>query len=79
MGTSPQEVNSEANRDFQLTAQELQVIALIAAGCTDEDLARKLGIRQVAAKRHLTKILGKVGALNTLDLMLMAAYYRWIN
>jgi DNA-binding NarL/FixJ family response regulator len=62
-----------------LTARELQVIALIVAGYTNRDLARKLKISQNTAKHHLGNIFDKLGVSNRLELVLYAIDNRLVN
>jgi DNA-binding CsgD family transcriptional regulator len=50
----------------------MEVIALIVAGYTNKDLARKLGISENTAKHHLTNIFDKLGVSNRLELVLYA-------
>ena len=75
----PQHRASEATRDFGLTSRELQVIALIVAGYTNKDLARKLGISEHTVKHHLTNTFDKLGVSNRLELVLFAIDHRLIN
>ena len=63
---------SVGRQDFGLTARERQVIALVSAGYTNKDLARKLGITENTAKYHLTHIIDKLGVCNRLELVLFA-------
>ena len=69
---------SEASRDFGLTSRQKQVIALIVAGYTNKDLARKLDISEHTAKHHLTNIFDKLGVSNRLELVLFAIDHRLI-
>jgi DNA-binding NarL/FixJ family response regulator len=61
-----------ASRNFGLSSRETEVIALIVAGYTNKDLARKLGITENTAKHHLTNIFDKLGVSNRLELVLYA-------
>lgn len=65
--------------DFGLTSRETQVIALIVAGYTNKDLARKLGISEHTAKHHLTNIYDKLGVSNRLELVLYAIDHRLVD
>jgi two-component system nitrate/nitrite response regulator NarL len=66
-------------RDFGLTSREMQVIALIVAGYTNKDLARKLRISEHTAKHHLTNVFDKLGVSTRLELVLFAINHRLIN
>ena len=46
---------------FGLTAREAEVALLLAAGERDRDIARRLGISHVTARRHVEHVLGKLG------------------
>ncbi len=70
---------SGSRRDFGLTSREKQVIALVCAGYTNIDLARKLGISENTAKHHLTNIFDKLGVYNRLELVLFAADHQLVN
>jgi LuxR family transcriptional regulator, maltose regulon positive regulatory protein len=47
-----------------LTARELEVLALLAAGTTNQDIAGELVISLDTAKKHVSHVLGKLGAAN---------------
>jgi two-component system, NarL family, nitrate/nitrite response regulator NarL len=51
-----------------LSARELEVVAAIVAGCTNDEIARTLQISVKTVKRHLTSIFSKVGTSNRLEL-----------
>jgi len=76
---NPSQSLSAGSPDFGLTSREKQVIALIGAGYTNKDLARKLGISEHTAKHHLTNIFDKLGVSNRLELVLYAIDHRLIS
>ena len=45
-----------------LTAREVDVLRLVAAGQTNVDIAGRLGVSPVTVKTHVTRILAKLGA-----------------
>jgi DNA-binding CsgD family transcriptional regulator len=57
----------------------MEVIALIVAGYTNKDMARKLGISENTAKHHLTNIFDKLGVSNRLELVLYAVDHALIT
>jgi DNA-binding CsgD family transcriptional regulator len=63
---------SGGRRDLGLTVRERHVIALVAAGYTDMDLAQKLGISESIAKYQLTNVFDKLGVSDRLELVLLA-------
>jgi DNA-binding NarL/FixJ family response regulator len=44
-----------------LTAREVEVLALVAEGCTNSEAARRLYISEATVKTHLLHIFGKLG------------------
>ena len=61
---------------FGLTPREKEVIALIVAGYTNKDIARKFGISEHTVKHHLTNIFDKLGVSNRLELVLFSIDHR---
>jgi two-component system nitrate/nitrite response regulator NarL len=57
---------------FGLTSRELDVVAEVASGSNNRDIASKLGISELTVKRHLTNIFDKVGVCSRLELALFA-------
>ena len=47
-----------------LTDREVDVLALVAAGLSNRDLAARLGISEKTAGHHVSHILAKLGAAN---------------
>jgi DNA-binding CsgD family transcriptional regulator len=47
---------------FGLTSRELEVLRLVAAGCSNRDIANELFISPKTASVHVSNILGKLGA-----------------
>ena len=64
---------------FGLSARELQVVASIVAGRTNEDVASALRISVKTVKHHLTSIFGKLGITNRLELALFAVQRRIVE
>lgn len=47
-----------------LTARELEVLALMATGCTNNAIAQRLMIADGTAKKHVFRVLRKLGVTN---------------
>ena len=47
-----------------LTDRELQVLALLAAGISNQQIASELVVALETVKKHVSHILGKLGAAN---------------
>ncbi len=53
-----------------LTRRELQVLNLVAAGSTTDDIARQLAISVLTARNHIANVERKLGARNRLEMVL---------
>jgi DNA-binding CsgD family transcriptional regulator len=58
---------------FQLTARERDVLALMAEGRSNKEIARSLGISVHTAKFHVGSLLDKLDATGRLDAVAHAA------
>jgi DNA-binding NarL/FixJ family response regulator len=47
-----------------LTTREAEVLALVATGMTNKEIAARLHISAATAQRHIANIYGKIGASN---------------
>lgn len=56
----------------QLTERELEIVALLAQGCRNKEIARRLGTCEQTIKNHLTRIYKHTGTRSRLDLVLTA-------
>jgi DNA-binding NarL/FixJ family response regulator len=59
-----------------LTPRELEIVSAIVAGLTNKDMARQFAISEQTVKHHLTRIYGKLGVSNRLELALYAIQRR---
>jgi DNA-binding CsgD family transcriptional regulator len=55
-----------------LTPCEREVLALVADGLSDEELAERLVITRTTAKTHVSRILGKLGLRHRAQLLAVA-------
>lgn len=53
--------------DINISPREAQVLNLIAQAMTNDQIATKLCIAPATAKRHVSNILTKLGAVSRLD------------
>lgn len=64
---------SDAPQPFSaLTAREREVVALVAEGLRNEEIARRLGITDKTVRNHLTAVFDKVGVSGRLELVVLA-------
>jgi two-component system, NarL family, nitrate/nitrite response regulator NarL len=59
-------------RPYGLTAREVEIVAAIAEGKSNRDIATHLGISLQTVKHHLTSIFDKTGTASRLELALVA-------
>jgi two-component system nitrate/nitrite response regulator NarL len=57
---------------FGLTPRELEIVAGIAAGETNREIAHRLSVREHTVKHHLTHIFDKTGVFSRLELAVFA-------
>ena len=70
---APRTDAAEAVDAFQLTARERDVLALMAEGRSNKEIARSLGISVHTAKFHVGSLLDKLDATGRLDAVAHAA------
>lgn len=57
---------------YGLTLRERQVIAMVAAGSSNKEIARAYSVSEYTVKHHLTRIFDKVGASSRVELAMIA-------
>ena len=70
---APPRPDEVARRSLGLSRRELEVLALIAAGRTNSQIAEELFISPKTAGVHVTHILGKLGVSNRVEAAMVAA------
>jgi DNA-binding NarL/FixJ family response regulator len=61
---------------FDLSPRELEIVAAIVDGCTNEDVARRFNLKVQTVKHNLTAIFAKTGVSNRMELALFALQHR---
>ena len=62
-----------AGPSARLTPRERQVLALVAAGYPNKEIARACSVSEQTIKHHLTRMFDKVGASGRVELAMLAA------
>lgn len=68
-----QQGRSMAANRFGLTGRELEVLALLAEGMRNREIARALTVSLGTVNRHVENILGKMGVTNRIEAVVLAA------
>jgi DNA-binding NarL/FixJ family response regulator len=55
-----------------LTEREREVLVLVAAGLTNEEIAERLFLSPLTAKTHVSRVMGKLGARDRVQLVVLA-------
>src|SRR5690242_17049245 len=66
---------AEAERPFLLTSREQQALVLLAKGMSNKQIARRLGISEHGAKRHVANVLAKLNCPNRTLAVALALRY----
>lgn len=67
------DASTRSDSDAGLTPRELQVLALLAEGASNKEIARRLGISVHTAKFHVGSVLDKLDATGRTDAVAHAA------
>jgi two-component system, NarL family, nitrate/nitrite response regulator NarL len=65
-----------SRKHFGLTARELEIVAVILGGFSNNDIATRFSISEKTVKHHLTNIFDKLGVSNRLELALFALHHQ---
>ena len=65
----------DASGQHLLTYREEQVVALVADGLTNRDVASELGLSEHTVKKYLFRIFDKLGISNRVELVLYAVHH----
>jgi len=66
------QVSARKEKPYGLTAREIEIVAAIASGDSNRDIATRLNISLQTVKHHLTSIFDKTGTSTRLELALFA-------
>jgi DNA-binding NarL/FixJ family response regulator len=63
------------SRKLKITPRQQEIIASVAAGHSNKQIARQFSLSEDTVKRHLTNIFGKVGVSNRVELAMFAVQH----
>ncbi|GGN51334.1 DNA-binding response regulator [Streptomyces albiflavescens] len=75
----PDNTREPDHRLGALTRREREVMRLIAAGCTNNEIAARLVVSPLTAKTHVSRIMAKLGARDRSQVVVMAYEYRMVS
>jgi len=67
--------NEERSAFGDLTPQEMQVLSLIAEGCTNREIAEKLFLSEGTVRNYVSSVLSKLGVSNRAEAAAYAVQY----
>ncbi|HZC07714.1 MAG TPA: LuxR C-terminal-related transcriptional regulator [Ktedonobacterales bacterium] len=76
--SDPVEAGMRRRRPMTLTQRELEVLRLLGAGHSTDDIARELSITRVTARNHVNKVLDKLGVNSRLQAVVIASQLQLI-
>jgi len=63
----------------RLTPKELQIVALVAEGCKNKEIAERLGTKEQVVKNYLRVVYDKTGVGDRLELALFTIHHRALS
>ena len=63
----------------RLSAREIEVLKLVAAGGRSKEIARRLGVQPATIHSYRSRIMGKLGVTNVIALVRLAVRYHLIE
>ena len=72
------EAVNDAKR-FRLTRRELDIVAGVAVGASNKEIATRLSVAECTVKHHLTSVYTKVGVFSRLQLAVFAIHHHLVQ
>jgi two-component system nitrate/nitrite response regulator NarL len=76
---SPRPDNSNDARRFRLTPRELDIVAGVALGESNKEIAERLSVKECTVKHHLSSVFDKVGVFSRLQLAVFAIHHHLVE
>ena len=70
--------NADARR-FRLTRRELDIVAGVALGESNKEIAERLSVKECTVKHHLSSVFDKVGVFSRLQLAVFAIHHHLVE
>ena len=64
---------------MRLTPRERDVVGLVVAGHTNDEIAARLAVSVKTVEAHLSRLYGRLGAMSRLELGLRAEREGWLD
>lgn len=65
-------------RPFGLTPRELDIVAAIAEGQSNKEIAERLAVKECTVKHHVSSVFDKVGVFSRLELAMFALHHNLV-
>lgn len=65
-------------RPFGLTRRELDIVAAIAEGQSNKEIAERLALKECTVKHHVSSVFDKVGVFSRLELAMFALHHHLV-
>ena len=77
---APQPVENGLDpRRFRLTPRELDIVAGVALGESNKEIAERLSVKECTVKHHLSSVFDKVGVFSRLQLAVFAIHHHLVE
>jgi two-component system, NarL family, nitrate/nitrite response regulator NarL len=76
--SEPSDRSSDARR-FRLTPRELDIVAGVALGESNKEIAQRLSLAECTVKHHLSSVFDKVGVFSRLQLAVFAIHHHLVE
>ncbi len=63
--------NDSPSSSWRFSPRERQIVALLANGCSNQEIANRLGLRLQTVKNHLSRVYRKIGVPNRVQLAVL--------
>lgn len=76
---SQEQLREATSAVVALSRRERDIVRLIVRGCSNDEIARHMGLSRKTVEGHLTRIFSRVGAMTRTELALRAEREGWLD